>query len=308
MGDELVTTGVQCATARSYSSSQCQYLKFCELLRLGPVPASEKTILCYTAWLHKKGLKYSSVNSHLSAIRNLHVINGYQANIRSERVKLALRSIWLKSPPPVQKKPIDFSLLKQLWPLILKGKDTYLWQALISLAFFAGLRGSEYLVNSRTGSGPMLQCISFANAGTSLSFKVSKSKTKVHGFKTVLGCSGHPICALCTMKKYIRIRSVCTQLTDSSWLFETAGGTPITKASADTYIKSICKAIGLAPHDYSTHSLRAGAATTAAQAGCKEYQVKSIGGWSSEVYNNYVRNKDNFTREWPKIAVRANKD
>ena len=255
----------------------------------------------------QKGLVYSSINSHLSAIRNLHIINGYQANIRSDKIKLALRSIWLTSPAPVQKQPIDFKLLNKMWPVIEKSKDTYLWQAIISLAFFAGLRGSEYLVNSRSGTGPTMLSVSFANAGTSLTFKIKKSKTKIHGFQTVLGCSGHQVCALCTMKRYLKIRSVRSPLTESSWLFQTQQGAPVTKASVDTYIKSLAKALGLDAKQYSTHSLRAGAATTAAQVGCKEYQVKSIGGWSSEVYTNYVRNKDNFTREWPKLAVRGSK-
>ena len=305
----LVANGIQSATASSYSSSQRQFLAFCQVLRLDPLPATERTILCYIAWLHKKGLGHSTINSHLSAIRNLHILNGQEfTDIRSAKVKLALRSIVLVSDPPRQKSAIDFKLLNDIWPLIIRSSDAELWSAVISLGFFAGLRGSEYAVNPAQGSGPTMKSVTFSPDMRALKYKVSKSKTKIHGFEIVLGCSAHRICALCCMKSYLKARGTYSVIKENSWLFETSSGKPVTKASIDTFLKDIMRDHGYQAKNYSTHSLRAGAASTAAQLGCTDYQVKAIGGWSSEAYKLYIRNNSTFTRNWPSKVAREQKD
>ena len=42
----------------------------------------------------------------------------------------------------------------------------------------------------------------------------------------------------------------------------------------------------------SSHSLRIGAASTAAAAGCPKYLIKSLGRWSSDCFRRYIRVPD----------------
>lgn len=46
-------------------------------------------------------------------------------------------------------------------------------------------------------------------------------------------------------------------------------------------LKEALVAAGYDPNEYSAHSLRAGAATAAAQAGASIYELKLLGGWAS---------------------------
>ena len=301
-------TGIRKTTATAYTSSQRSFIGFCSALRLTPLPASEHTVLLYIAWLNRKGLAPGSFNVHLSGIRNLHIINNHShEHIRSDRVKLALRSIALNAPAPVQKDPIDFKLLTLFWPAVKSSVNSVMWQALLSLAFFGGLRGAEYTQNKSSGKYPIIQSVTFSKSGKVVNYKVQSSKTVQHGFTSVLGCSDNEICAPCTMSRYIRARLKVEQVLDTSWLFVDIDGKPISKAAVDRYLKSLAQGHSLDPSKYSTHSLRAGAATSAASAGCKEYEIQAIGGWKSQTYTRYIRNTKEITRDWPKALTRDTK-
>ena len=303
-----MTGGIQRSTAKSYSSMQQSYLAFCELLKLLPVPATERVLLTYIAWLHKKGRSHSTISSHLSAVRHLHIMNGYKAeHIRTDKVKLALRCIFIHSPPPCQKKPIDFSLLVEVWRSIEISVDTYLWQAIICLGFFGGLRGSEYTANVKLSSGPRIHNISFNKDLKAMRYQISSCKTNPHGFTSLLGCSGSHICPVCTMKKYLKWRASFQKVDSDSWLFVDSTLKPVSKASLDMFIHKIITSSGRDGASYSTHSLRAGAATSAAQAGCPDYEVMAIGNWKSQVFTRYIRNKDYITRNWPQKVARGSK-
>ena len=56
----------------------------------------------------------------------------------------------------------------------------------------------------------------------------------------------------------------------------------------NVFLKDIIARIGLDPKRYSSHSFRAGAATTAAEAGLPDWLIKSLGRWSSAAYQIYI--------------------
>ena len=55
------------------------------------------------------------------------------------------------------------------------------------------------------------------------------------------------------------------------------------------FMQGAIRAAGLDPTGYSTHSLRAGAATDAAGLGFSEAQIQSLGRWRSQAYKLYIR-------------------
>jgi hypothetical protein len=69
-------------------------------------------------------------------------------------------------------------------------------------------------------------------------------------------------------------------------LFVTQGGSPITRAMLVTRLHTALRQAGIPSGQYSGHSFRIGAATTAARNGM---EVQTLGRWKSEAYKVYIR-------------------
>ena len=111
----LVSSGIRNSTKRTYSSAQSSYLKFCSAMLLQPMPASERIILRYIAYLNNKKLCPRSLKVHLSAIRSLHIMNGLPAPpTATPRINLALRALLHQAAPPVKRQPITLDILAKM--------------------------------------------------------------------------------------------------------------------------------------------------------------------------------------------------
>lgn len=66
------------STLRAYGSAQSKYLIFCKNTKRNPLPAREADLCLFAAHLAEKGLRHQSIKSYLSAIRFLHISNGYR--------------------------------------------------------------------------------------------------------------------------------------------------------------------------------------------------------------------------------------
>ena len=55
------------------------------------------------------------------------------------------------------------------------------------------------------------------------------------------------------------------------------------------HIKDIATQLGLDLSRYSGHSLHTGGATSAAQAGVSQWQIKLMGCWNSQAYQVYIK-------------------
>ena len=243
--------------------------------------------------MNNRGLSHSTCQVYLSAIKSLHVMNDVvPPNLKSERIRLALKAIRNKGPEPKHKKPITFNLLKQIWSLLKKSKNEYCIKAILSLAFFGGMRGAEYL-SSATQPGPKIQQIWFqkTSSGTKMIYQVTKSKTKQNGFQIPFLCSGNEICAVCAMEQYLIWRSTSEQLIQEDSLF-TIDGRTVSKNYMNCVIKKLIKSMGTDTQGYSLHSIRYGATTTAAQNHFHDWELRLVGGWSSNTYNRYINTQN----------------
>ena len=75
----------------------------------------------------------------------------------------------------------------------------------------------------------------------------------------------------------------------STPLFITINNRPMSYAYLTSKLHSLLSMIGIHPAPFSLHSIRAGAATTAAAAGFTEDQIQKLGRWSSTCYRRYIR-------------------
>jgi hypothetical protein len=101
------------STQKTYRSQLRRFFQFCLDFKCIPIPASQETLLCYTAYL-ARSLSASSIPKYLNVVRLLHVeaglINPLEGNFELNMLKRGIRRV--KGTPPVQKAPITFEILR----------------------------------------------------------------------------------------------------------------------------------------------------------------------------------------------------
>ena len=247
--------------------------------------------LLYVTHLHLKGLAPTSISVHLAAVRALHVVEGFkEPEIRTPQVNLALKGM-LDAHVTTQRKPIDFNMLTEICDVVSNHSNSSMWLAVLCLAFFAGLRSSEYCDSGDPEfQGPSVGHVQFAKDKV-MYFTVKRSKTKAQGFTVPLGCTKEQICPVCSMIQYLASRKHDGSLRRNAPLF-LYRGSALRAGQVNQFIKKVVQVLGLDPKDYSTHSIRSGAATTAATVGFKDWELQKLGGWKSQVYKQYIREVD----------------
>ncbi len=302
----LVAAGRRPNTTRTYSAAQKQYINFCSTYGLPVLPVSEQSLLRYVAELSlrvgrggRQGLSASSVGVYLAAMRALAITHGYPIPpTDSPRVLLAINAIALGGPPPVKKAPITFPVLVAMLEAARGVCEGAMLRAALSMGYFLCLRGSEFTAVFSTPRGgsllvppPLLGSVYFGfNKGIPyLRYTVPRSKTRLHGFSRVAGCTGQVECAVCLLWTYLVGRFGCGTWDPSALLFVNQSGAVLTRYQFNQAIKLLASRLGLDPSQYTSHSVRSGVATQASLAGCSETEIMALGGWSSSAFLGYLR-------------------
>ena len=249
-----------------------------------------------------EGLAPATVRSYLAAIRAWALSLGLpEPNIWTPRVHLATRAIQKSHPLPKRPLPITYPLLSSLIKALSPTRDHLIIASALSIQFFGCLRASELCSNLDQALVPTRSDISFysRDGAPVMLYRCRSSKTASHGFTLHLGCSGAPVCAVCITHHYISSHPAHP----SQPLFQFTSGHLLTYHIYNASIKNLVRAIGLDPASYSSHSIRAGAATQAAESGLDSDSIKRLGRWRSQAYSVYLRPPpDSFADFAPALA------
>jgi hypothetical protein len=293
VAERLVDSGLKPSTLKTYASAQRSYIKFCDDHALVAVPTSNSTLLLYVAHLFARGLKGSSIKVYLAGVRNLHVSRAIPFPEYSPQLQLALRGAVNLSAAPIRKLPITFVVLTDIFVFLLHRHDEQMLKAVMSLAFFGCFRAGELCLPDKTHFDPNLHLtcgdVVFHEAERYVTVVLKRSKTDVAnaGVGIHVGCSGDTICAYCLLVAYRGTRS---EFSPSSPLFVDCFGTILSNSYFQMSTKLLLAAAGYDSSKYSGHSFRAGSATSAANVGFSDWELKMLGRWRSDAYNVYLRN------------------
>ena len=235
-----------------------------------------------------QSLAPTTIRVYLSALRAWVIsLGGQEPQIWTPRVHLACRAISRNHPLPIQAAPLTYDLLSSIIHLLSSSQDHLLIASALTLQFFACLRASELCTDLTNHIIPRRADVSFNSSSSSLImlYTVHSSKTAPQGFTVHVGCSRTPICAVCIMRLYL----TTFPAPSSDPLFQFSSSQHLTYNHYNRIIKHLVQAIGLDPSIYSSHSLRAGAATQAARAGLAPEAIKRLGRWKSQAYMLYMR-------------------
>ena len=275
------------STRRVYQSTQCRCIDFCRLDgRLSPeaalLPADEQSLMCFATML-ADSLNHSSIKVYLSAVRSLHIDNGLaDPLINCLQLQWLLRGIKRVQGSPTPKRlPITIDVLQVLKrSLDLSSQDHIMLWAACCLGFFGFLRAGEFTTNSPFDPNIHLG-VSDVQADTlqdptcfQIHIKCSKTDPFWVGCYIYVGRGSDVVCPVVALGNFLAVRGPCP-----GPLFCFADCCPLT-----------CQLLSASfSGNYSGHGFGIGAATTAASRGLPDHLIKTLGRWSSDAYQRYIR-------------------
>jgi integrase len=165
-----------------------------------------------------------------------------------------------------------------------------LWAA-FCLGFFGFMRSGEF--TSSLSQDPDACTLSVADVAIDsrhnpqvLTVLIRRSKTDQSGTGThlYLGRTGTTLCPVSAVLAYLAIRPPTP-----GPLFVFQDGTPLSRDKLVSQLRDALSLLGIDAMNFSGHSFRIGAATTAAKAGFDDSLIQTLGRWKSNAFTTYIR-------------------
>ena len=290
--DRLLVAAVAPSTYENYHGAYNRYHAFCNRHHLPPSPAGENTLIPFATHLSYTHA-HSSIKIHMSAIAYYSAIRGDDVDFSKFRrlyyLMKGIRRTQGGSRRRRKRAPITPAVLKEININLFNSSRPYedkimLWAALLT-AFYGFLRVSEYTSQRKTSFDPastlLFSDMSFKKDG-SVSLLIKKSKTDPfrEGVMLRIAKNRSKLCPVNALRHLAK-----THPTRSGPLFTFANGRFLSRRDINrVLVESTNGKVNI-----SSHSLRIGAASTAAAAGCPKWLIQALGRWSSDCFRRYIR-------------------
>ena len=251
-------------------------------------------------------LAYSTIKSYLAGIRSFYITRGLNHPFLHRdgspflRLQLILRGIRKEQCKPSKPRlPITAHILRKILLTDQVCFGTYvhlLMKTACAMAYFGFLRCGEFTCSTRFFDPNSNLCMSditiyrCPNIPVRVSVFLKSSKTDpfrqgctINLFRTNL--------VLCPVK-YITIFYAVRQAMNASAddpFFILPEGQPLTRNAFLSMLRIILHRLGFEATVYAGHSFCIGAATSAAAAHVPDPLIKTLGRWSSDCYQRYIR-------------------
>lgn len=296
----LISSALAPSTLTAYLSSFDTYRTFCHTRGVRPddfLPPNAGVILAFASQLFLEGKKAGSANKTLTAIRSVcRALGVSTAGLQSKQLDLFMRGYkkLLPSVKRVPREPAVYAVLSR-WCAYLNrfrsstgtALSSSVAKALLVSMFHGFLRPGESTSGSENSSSPPLRShLSFHSDHVLLFLPESKTDIFRAGVTIRIAANGSPLCPVALLNRMWR---AARDQRSSAPLFQNGDGSAVSYAQLALLIRHCCLGAGLDPAKYKPHSLRIGAATTAACLGFPASVIKVLGRWSSLCYQVYTR-------------------
>ena len=289
-------------TIRSYHSAHIRYINFCITFNLSPIPVTQSTLCRFVALLAQEGVAHKTLKAYLSAVRYLHLpISGTDPGIRDmtllsyvmQGIRRGQAAANTNRPRP--RLPITAEILRSLklsWEASGISFDTRMLWAVSCTCFFGFLRSGEATVPTQSSYDAAVHLsisdVSLTSAADPeaivVRIKASKTDPFRNGTSIYLGRTGRDLCPVAALLGYITHRGM-----SPGPRFRFESGQPLTRDALVREIRLALGRVGMDATQYSGHSFRIGAATSAAAAGIDDAVIKTLGRWRSTAYQSYIQ-------------------
>lgn len=276
-------------TRRAYASDFRIFAAWCRTRALSYLPAEPETVATFIASEAEAGIKASTINRRLAAIRYAHRLAGDPTPTDAELVGVTMRGIRRTvGTVKAKKSPATAEVVGKMLahiPDTLTGKRD---RALLLLGFACALRRSELVA---------LQVADLDLSSDGLRVTIRRSKTDQEGQGQTIGVPiGGKLLVAESVAAWIQASSIV-----SGPIFRPINrhGQVLQAALTDTSVAAIVKAYvgraGLDPAAFAGHSLRRGFLTSAAHHGATLAKMKAVSRHKSmDVLMAYVDDAEMF--------------
>lgn len=292
LSNNLLDMALAPKTKISYSSAYNRYTSFCSSHHLTPIPPNEHTLVLYTSELSLT-MAHSSIKVHMAAISYFSTRQGYPTEFRLfRRLYLVIRGIKRSQGSKFKRRKRDAvtpTMLMEIHSKLFSSSTIYedkimLWAALLT-AFFGFLRVSEYTSARKTSFDPSTTLLysditHIDNNHASLLIKASKTDPFRQGVNITLAANHSTLCPINALLLLIH-----NHPTSNGPLFTYHNRRYLTRRDINNLLKDTTDG----RLTLSSHSLRIGAASTAAAMGCPKWMIQGMGRWSSDCFRDYIR-------------------
>ena len=273
-------------TVRAYRSDLGHFEAWCASRARQSRPAAPETVADYISDLAEAGMKPATITRRLSAISQAHRMAGVESPTQAQLVRMTAAGVRRSmGTAPHQARPIlveDLKLMLAALPDDLRGLRD---RALLLIGFAGGMRRSELV-------GLDVEDVVEEQEGLRVTFRRSKTdqegKGQEIGILRGLYPLTDPVAALADWRAAAGISSgpIFREVDRGGRV----GSQRLNDRAVARTVKAAAGRIGIDPATVSGHSLRAGLATSAAEAGATERMIMATTRHRSEaMVRRYIR-------------------
>ena len=218
--------------------------------------------------------------------------NPLQGSLRLEQLLKGVKRV--KPQGNDSRLPITPFILEKIHTVIshdAKNPTNVMMWAACCLGYFAFLRAGEFTVPSLSQFNPEVHLsptdISVdshtAPSLMCIHLKYSKTDQQRQGVNLYVGRTFNNLCPVAAMLAYLPLRGQA-----QGPLFMLSGHC-LTREMLVHWLRNTLSAAGVEASQFSGHSFRIGAASTAAARGVAETTIQTLGRWESDSYKRYIR-------------------
>ena len=310
--EDIAKEAVRLLQASTASSTQIVYQRGVDVFQDfrkkmglgGNWPASVGEVVSFVSYESLAGRAASTIQSYIAGLSFYHKLEGWQDPTKAFIVSKLLEGCRRGNTRGDPRLPITASILSDIFPTLGKVcKSSYeglMVQSAFTLAFFCFLRVSEFAVSSKsapTSRVLWLSDISLDGGLAALQVQLRYSKTDQRGNGTILRVNrggDSRICPVKALERYLAVRPK-----GEGPLFVHMDKSPLTRYQVNALLHKSLEFSGYHPGQFSTHSFRIGAATSAALSGFSSEEIQQLGRWKSSIYQLYIRPQALFSTVVP---------
>ncbi|KAL3876516.1 hypothetical protein ACJMK2_034360 [Sinanodonta woodiana] len=245
-------------------------------------------------------IKHDTIQLYLAGVRYHYLCyNHYDPLASQTTLPYVLKGVKkLQSNRPKRRMPITSLVLHKMCNLLKQGYLSPFVDCMLlcafNLAFFGFLRCGEFTIRDK--NTPVVNIVTLSDISLCplskyfcLTLKTSKSDPFNKGVevKVFENCRFNPVQA---MISYRGLRVKQGALAQSPLFLESEfDSSPLSRYTFINYLRNVLSHLGYEDSQFSGHSFRIGAATSAAASGVEDHIIKALGRWSSDCYTRYIR-------------------